>query len=309
MTACFADSGSDACYTSIAMSKSSSSSSDSSALALTESSPLEGLEDLCIQRFAGIANMRKAVKSQSDKLQAGDSNQQYLIFRPVTENDLAKIDQARDSIGKHTRMAHDTDTKILIVKLMPSASHEGAHGNFTSLLIAKLIGMGMSALDLYTLGATRFAGRRSFKEGDSAFKPLTRQNENDWPTIVIESGLSESLRRLRADARWWLENSGGDVRIVVIISINKAQKTLLIERWRAPLAQTKPVTGAFNNPNTLIPTKMQEITISSNAVNGAPLVLGFQDIFLRQAIPPEADITYTAQDLLAWATQFWAGLR
>jgi len=35
---------------------------------------MEGLEDVDIQLFVGIANMRKIVKSQSDKLQAGDSN-------------------------------------------------------------------------------------------------------------------------------------------------------------------------------------------------------------------------------------------
>ena len=59
-------------------------------------------------------------------------------------------------------------------------------------------------------GAGRFEGRKSSKEGDKAYKPLpARRRDEDWPTIVFESGLSESLRRLRVDARWWLEKSGG----------------------------------------------------------------------------------------------------
>jgi hypothetical protein len=271
---------------------------------------LEGLEDLYIHRFVGTVNMRKAVKSQSDKLQAGDSNQQYLIFRPVTEDDLAKIDRARRSIGCHTRMAHYIDEDLLIVKLMPSAGHEAAHLNFGKKLGNKTISMGMADEDLYCLGGTRFPGRRSSKEGDSAYKPPSRRNKSDWPTIVIESGLSESLRHLRADAKWWLENSGGDVDIVILISIKEEQRNLLIERWeRAPLAQGRPITRAFNNPNTLIPTKMQEIRIDSNiVVTGGPLVLGFQKIFLRPPIPPENGIIFTAQDLSVWATKYWDGL-
>ena len=47
-----------------------------------------------------------------------------------------------------------------------------------------------------------------------------------------------------------------------------------------------------------------------NTVNGAPLTLEFRKIFLRQAIPPlENDFTFTAQELLAFATNLWAGLQ
>ena len=71
--------------------------------------------------------MRKAIDYQSKRLQKGVSNQQYLVFRPVTEIDLAEIDIARNSIGKHTRITHYTDTNLLVVKLMPSAEHESTH--------------------------------------------------------------------------------------------------------------------------------------------------------------------------------------
>jgi hypothetical protein len=131
---------------------------------------MEGLEDVNIQPFDGIAKMQKIVQYQSDKLQAGDSNQQYLVFMSVTEDDLVKIDRARHSIGKHTRMAHYTDTNLLIVKLMPRASHEVAHANLTADLVVKIIGMGMSRRELCCLGATRFYGPTFSKEGDSAYK-------------------------------------------------------------------------------------------------------------------------------------------
>ena len=279
---------------------------------------MEGLEGVDIQLFVGIPNMRKIVKSQSDKLQAGDSNQQYLVFKPVREDDLAKIDCARHNIGKHTRMTHYTDTNLLIVKLMPSAKHEAAHLQLARSMDIRVIKMGMSEYDLYSLGGTRFYGRNSSKEGDSAYKPLpSRRNEIDWPTIVFESGLSESLRRLRSDARWWLKNSRGDVKIVIIISIKPVQSMLRIEKWElAPVNRRRPSTRAVpNNPNILpqnrpqIPTKIQEITIVPNTVTGAPLILEFEKIFLRPAVLPESDIIFTGQELSDWGAGFWRCLQ
>ena len=69
-----------------------------------ETSPMVGLEDVDIQPFVGIPKMRKIVKLQYDMLQKGDTDQQYLVFKPVTVDDLAKIDRARNSIGKHIRL-------------------------------------------------------------------------------------------------------------------------------------------------------------------------------------------------------------
>ena len=137
--------------------------------------------------------MRKVIKSQSDELQAGesnqqlylslpqsdglqagDSNQQYLVFKPVTEVDLGKIDRARNSngIGKHIRMTHCLDSNLLIIKLMPSAEHEAAHGNLAKKFLFKIARMGVPENEIYYVGATRIYGRSVSKEGDSAFKPL-----------------------------------------------------------------------------------------------------------------------------------------
>ena len=41
----------------------------------------------------------------------------------------------------------------------------------------------------------------SRKEGDTAYKPHTRPAESAWPTIVVESGVSESSPQVRVDTR------------------------------------------------------------------------------------------------------------
>jgi hypothetical protein len=267
-----------------------------------ETSPMEGLEGVDIRPFIGVPNIRKFVNLQYDSLQKGDTDQQYLAFRPVTVDDLAKIDRARGSIG-HIRLAHYTDTDLLIVKI-PTAQHESAHLGLGKKLILKVARMGIPDDELHTVGATRFHGHKSSKEGDSSYKPYSfRPNSTDWPTIVIESGVSESLNRLRSDADWWLTKSGGNVNIVIIISANRAQSTLLIEKW-----ELGPRAGRLLTLRSTqrILTKMQIITIdSTNTVTGAPLILDFDKIFLRPAVPPESDITFTAQDLSTWAARIW----
>lgn len=156
-----------------------------------------GQEYTELHQFTGIANLRKVINAQSTRLQQGISNQQYLSFRPVTEEDLAKIDNARDSIGKHLQMTHYTDTNMLIVKLMPSEEHESAHLTLGMKLILKVIAMGMTDEDLRPVSATRYRRNTSSKEGDTSYKPVLRPTKADWPTLIIES------------ARWWLMNSNG----------------------------------------------------------------------------------------------------
>ncbi|CAI7601675.1 unnamed protein product [Penicillium glandicola] len=63
------------------------------------------------------------------------------------------------------------------------------------------------------------------KEADESYgptQPVLGRNPK-WPTVVVEVGVSESYRKLRADAEWWLMNSRGDVKLIIIVSIS--QKT------------------------------------------------------------------------------------
>ena len=282
-----------------------------------ESSFIEGLKDVPIHQYIGIPNLRRCVRAQSTELQAGRSNQQYLVFQGVTEYHLGKIDHERASIGKYTRMSHDTDDDLLVIKLIPAAEHENAHITLGIDLVLALVGMGLPRHCIYALGGTRFHGRNSSKEADSAFKPISRTQKTDWPIIVFESGLSESLTRLRHDAQWWLTNSGGDVNIIVIISITPAVKRLRFEKWcLRPAAGNIPATREDPNPNPLVPTRVQEITVIQNpaaqpgpappyAVTGAPLTLEFQDILLRAPVPPEGNVVFTIADLSRFAENFW----
>jgi hypothetical protein len=248
----------------------------------------------------------------------------------VTKDHLAQIDRQRTKTRKHTRMTYYTDTRELIIKL-PTAEHETAHISFARKVNRKLEGMGLPEDSLYGLGATTFYGPSSSKEGDSAYKPLCRPGEKKWPTLVIEAGYSETLAKLRADAEWWLINSRDDVKIVIVMWIEPAPRSLLIEQWCMPLPlpiRPGPVTRARStananakantNTNTTVPVKIQELTVIQDppiphpsgtiptyTVTGAPLTLEFEKLLLRAPVPPESNVIFTAADLQAWAERYW----
>jgi hypothetical protein len=264
-----------------------------------------------IQRYRGIAEIERAVRALSEKLREGETTDQYLVFQPVTVKERDEVDNRRYKIGKGIRLTHCADVETLIIKV-PTAAHEMVAAYFQIELGIRCNQMGVPRRDCTPLGSTTFRGTSTSKEADGAFKPATlRPHELDWPTLVLEVGVSESLPRLRNDARWWLSNSGGQVNIVLIFHINRGTKTMLIEKWETIPATGGPVTR-LNQPLAQIPTQMQAITIDQNNVTGAPLTLHFHGIFLRQpaqqANPPQHDLVFTAQDLQGLADDVWSVL-
>lgn len=108
--------------------------------------------------------------------------------------------------------------------------------------------MGVPRYGLYALGAGRFEARNSSKQVDEAYKPLPiRRCECDWPTIVFESGLLESLGRSSTNAEEWLLESRGQIKIALLISIKPALSAIRIEKLELGLAQPPMARGVASN--------------------------------------------------------------
>jgi hypothetical protein len=106
---------------------------------------------------------------------------------------------------------YDGIEQILIVKLMVGVMHEGVAHQFARMFDMKLVLLGVHA-SLFATGSARFRrpGGRS-KEPDIGYIPLSRQVEDDWPSFVIEVGVSESLAMLRRDAAFWTPTVMGEL--------------------------------------------------------------------------------------------------
>ena len=138
----------------------------------------------------------QVIKSQTDKISAGLTTKQFVIFRGVTKKILTYIDNKRRDIGRNMRFHYDSDCKELIVKLMPRFQHEAAHHGFSYELTYKARDMAFLWDSLIPSGATRYynCSNTLIKKGNSAHKPRAlRPSPFDWPTIVFKSDFSKSL--------------------------------------------------------------------------------------------------------------------
>ena len=74
----------------------------------------------------------------------------------------------------------------------------------------------------------------------------------------------------------------------------------------APPDTLRRTTRQYPNLEEPIARLIQEVTIRPDQVTGQlPLVLGFEEIFVRPAVPPESDITFPAEDLSKLAEKYW----
>ena len=119
---------------------------------------------------------------------------------------------------------YDARKEVLIVKFRAGYGHEYASHQFSTMFTEKLIGLGLQ-WELTSFGSTKFRDQRRYKKPDDSFKPRsTRPNDDDWPSLVLEVGLSQSLAQLQLDAQFWLTRSQLQTNIVILIHIDMGSK-------------------------------------------------------------------------------------
>ena len=258
--------------------------------------------------FKSIAKLKTIIARKFERLKEGD---QHVAVDGISQSLFNRIETGRLGFGSSIRLTYFGDIEALIVKLV-SEPHERAHRILGQQIEHRMFHpMQVSFSEFCGVGSSKYTGQnQSAKEGDSAWKNiLLRPNEGDWPCVVIEAGLSESLPRLRGDASWWIQNSGGQVKMVLLVWIQPALKKVTIEKWiprATPTIRTSPCLRA----QTYYPVCDAEIFIDQSqtpsTIQGPQLTLEFENLVGRPANPPlEGDIIFTHPDLDQWASSLW----
>ena len=256
-----------------------------------------------IYSFTSNKKFKEDLQRCADAFISG-AGKQYIAFRDVQLSRLRLIEHRRSRAEIPAfRFLYDATEEVLIVKLMPGAHHETANSQFATMFTVKLVNMGVEHT-LWAVGATRLealTGRS--KEPDGAWRPSTRVLATDWPSLVIEVGVFESLAQLRTDAHFWLTKSGGQTRVVILFAVNMVTREIKIERWQdAPNPRPRRRTSPPQNP-----TMMQTLTLHDNGVViGGPLLIPASKVY--DTLPPgigQNDFTITAQDLAKYILRFW----
>ena len=193
---------------------------------------LYGIPKGRIHTFTSYKKFKEDLQRCEDAFFSG-AGKQYLAFGNVQQSSMRPIERGRSrSELPAFRFLYDAAEEVLIIKLIPGPYHELAERNFVEMFKDKMASLGIDRASLDNFGATRYGapGGRS-NEPDAALRPSTRVLKVDWPSVAIEVGVSESLSQLRTGAHFWLTQSGGQTRIVILLAVKKATRVMRIERW------------------------------------------------------------------------------
>jgi hypothetical protein len=275
---------------------------------------LMGYPNISPAPFTNLVAFKRICLARSKRLVEGTQTPQYLAFTSVSQqslDEIDKIDKIREERhGWLPRMTilYDGREEILIVKLMVGVMHEGVAREFASMFDAKLVLLGVRT-SIVATGSGRF-GRRAgrSKEANVGYKPISREMEDEWPSFVIEVGVSESLAMLHRDAAFWITNSDQRTRIVIVLSINRRDRRILVERWEE-VARTRPNRSTANYSR--IPGLMQSLTLNADIeYDGPSLEIPAEKLFdgLPQNIPG-GEFLFTPDNLNVFNTTIWRAFR
>ncbi len=254
-------------------------------------------------------------------------NNDTLIVENIAPSDFRALEAERDRRGEHSRLFYQPDNACLIITV-PTLSHNQMH-----LLIYREIDNAINAMGASSqwepIGdTTHNVSNGSSGQGDSAGCPTSRR-DSEWPTLVVEAGFSQTRPSLRAKMRWWFAASGHQVKVVILVKMQRAQETILVEKWvevtgrrgatatrwatNAGLTTPQPaceraIETAWAGHQPVLQTPKLGRVPSLFRVTGGPLIIRFAEIFLRAPVAQEHDITISAANLQYVASRIWQRL-
>ncbi|KGO36318.1 hypothetical protein PEX1_029330 [Penicillium expansum] len=227
---------------------------------------------------------------------SGCDRTEFVLFhasRETIEHLFCPINE-ENTITSHCS-AYDLTEELFLARMASSAEHATASYALDHAITECLLPMGLST-KIHGYPGAVIAGRDRGKAGDHGWGP--RRPPPGYPkrpSVVLEVAYSESDSKLNSDVRFWLDPDDGNARICLTLRIDRDEPNIRIERW---------------NLHNDRPHRSQVVWIkrASNRmrVDNHPLVIPFQDLFLRPpSTPAERDLRISAQALEDIADRIW----
>ncbi|CAK7204179.1 hypothetical protein SEUCBS139899_006933 [Sporothrix eucalyptigena] len=257
-----------------------------------------------------------------------DTADTYVVGR-VSADDFQALKDERDERGRKFRFFFLREANIVIVTI-PTGAHEQMHVTLSYDLDRAMTRMGVENEWEWTAAEAYTTSNGSEVEGDATGGPTSPGGLNEWPTLVIESGYSQSIQSLRNKAMWWFHQSGHRMKVVLLIKMNIRNSSIHIEKWteraaaRLPGARTTRLSartgqaGGWQAECRQIvdilwtgPAPIRQTPNQARAdpalyhVAGGPLTISFADIFLRPPVGGEHDFVVTVLELQRLAARAW----
>lgn len=220
------------------------------------------------------------------------SRSQYIIFTGVNEDIFRRYFVDPDD-GLTDFETYSIPHRLILVKMKPR-THAFTHRSFGDLVHGKLLDMNIKALGLVPFGSAHIQGKERIKRADEIYQPtrLPKRRTKHWPSFVVEVGYSDAQRKLQGDVDWWMNESSGDVKSVVTIATDRTCKEITICQWNR-------MGEIYRN------VLSQDGERDVRASNQDPLVIAFDDLFLRRPSGIEKDIIIPVDELKDFAEDIW----
>ncbi|GKZ27010.1 hypothetical protein AbraIFM66951_003931 [Aspergillus brasiliensis] len=222
------------------------------------------------------------------------STSEWMLLTGVTE-EIFRDEFLESEESPFSRLrSYDTEGQILLLRLTVSREHEAAASEFDHLL--------KNATERQGLRLKSYGGYHGMVEGgmvpDKAWRPLRlpRDRSTEWPSAVLEVSYSETRTKLMGDIRRWFYASSGDVKLVLIIDIDRHAPNIIIEQWVHDKDSGKKRDQVINI------SRMKDRVV----VTGAPLEISFERLLLcPPSTPYESKIRIREEALREFADSIW----
>lgn len=249
--------------------------------------PATRLTAVILDHPRSLQELTDRIDALKSELESEDPpGSQYLIIKRTPPSLFSALTNNPDLL-KGVRATIVYPTSEILLK-MPYKYHEKITSYFVACIFDTLGNMGLSMRnDDFWLGRTgRSTGRVCDKEPDESFYPGIEPPPTapeTWPTLVLETGVSESVLQLRADAQWWYANSSHQTKIVLLVSANINTREANFELW-TEVPNPGPNTRGWP-VSVLRCTKSARVR--DGVVAGDALVIDFHTLMGR---PPQTDL-------------------
>jgi hypothetical protein len=230
-----------------------------------------------VRPYEGVQQFHKVFDREYSRL---ESDQTGKASDMLVLTDLDEPKFTRDFLGPTEKSAikswrmYSPSLRLLTV-IMETPAHAQAAHKFSNLLLRALKPTGLRD-NLQEFGTSSVEGATRHKRPDMAWGPMRppKGRSPKWPSVVLENAVSERKRHLQTDVDFWLNESSGDVRIVLTLENNRKGPEIIISKWE--------LAGGRTTCTQQITIWKQEKDGQNTTVENGPLVVEFEKLFLRQ---------------------------
>ena len=255
--------------------------------------------------YQSPAHMIRTIQTTVD---SGAADEYFLYFYGVTHRHLPEIYREFWTCRLRCTVLFTTENSLsaLVCRILPGGRHKTLIINLRVELVFKMSSIAGRPWD--SIGS--FGGRRfdihnvRSKEGHEALVPATRGKRPAWPSVMLEVGYSEALDFLRLDAKWWLINSAGKTRFVMIFQIMTGPFALHIECWAMVTSDDRQTIQAVAQTPACV--QIFDIDAEGTVASESPdLRIPYSCIF-DEPNENEVDVVLTNAELSSFALQMFS---